>query len=281
MAKRTQSTRNKKQATSYSDFNQELETKVKPNFKLDIKFKNETQKRLTDSIHKNDLTICSGPPGSGKTFLACYQALYELKNNKFIDKIVLVKSVTTLKDEEIGFLKGTMEEKMQPFVYSFVKNFEKIIGVDLTRYLMEDKIIEVLPIAYMRGINIDNAVVIIDECQNITIENIRTILSRIGENSKMVLLGDLKQIDQKNKSNTALKFLIDNFYAVDYVGVIEFTLDDIVRHPLIKVIEPIFDMEMERQTELKKTNRVKVIKQTNTNNTIKKSFFEKILDFFN
>jgi phosphate starvation-inducible PhoH-like protein len=276
MAKKTQTTRTKKQTTTYADFNQDLETKSKPNFKLDIKYKNETQKRLTESIHKNDLTICSGPPGSGKTFLACYQALHELKHNKFIDKIVLVKSVTTLKDEEIGFLKGTMEEKMEPFIYSFVKNFEKIIGRDITNYLMEDKIIEVIPIAYMRGINIDNAVVIIDECQNITIENIRTILSRIGENSKMVLLGDLKQIDQKNKSNTALKFLVENFYAVDYVGVIEFTLDDIVRHPLIKVIEPIFDMEMERQNEVRKTKPVKI-------NPIKeeKSFFSKIFNFFN
>ena len=276
MAKKTQTTRSKKQTTTYADFNQDLETKSKPNFKLDIKYKNETQKRLTESIHKNDLTICSGPPGSGKTFLACYQALHELKHNKFIDKIVLVKSVTTLKDEEIGFLKGTMEEKMEPFVYSFVKNFEKIISRDITNYLMEDKIIEVIPIAYMRGINIDNAVVIIDECQNITIENIRTILSRIGENSKMVLLGDLKQIDQKNKSNTALKFLVENFYAVDYVGVIEFTLDDIVRHPLIKVIEPIFDMEMERQNEVRKTKPVKIkpIKE-------EKSFLNKIFNFFN
>ena len=276
MAKKTQTTRSKKQTTTYADFNQDLETKSKPNFKLDIKYKNETQKRLTESIHKNDLTICSGPPGSGKTFLACYQALHELKHNKFIDKIVLVKSVTTLKDEEIGFIKGTVEDKMEPFIYSFVKNFEKIIGRDITNYLMEDKIIEVLPIAFMRGINIDNAVVIIDECQNITIENIRTILSRIGENSKMVLLGDLKQIDQKNKSNTALKFLVENFYAVDFVGVIEFTLDDIVRHPLIKVIEPIFDMEMERQNEVRKTKPVKIkpIKE-------EKSFLNKIFNFFN
>lgn len=276
MAKKTQTTRSKKQTTTYADFNQDLETKSKPNLKLDIKYKNETQKRLTESIHKNDLTICSGPPGSGKTFLACYQALHELKHNKFIDKIVLVKSVTTLKDEEIGFIKGTVEDKMEPFIYSFVKNFEKIIGRDITNYLMEDKIIEVLPIAFMRGINIDNAVVIIDECQNITIENIRTILSRIGENSKMVLLGDLKQIDQKNKSNTALKFLVENFYAVDFVGVIEFTLDDIVRHPLIKVIEPIFDMEMERQNEVRKTKPVKIkpIKE-------EKSFLNKIFNFFN
>lgn len=209
--------------------------------KLDIKHKNETQKQLTNSIKKNYFTMCTGPAGTGKTYIACLQALNELKNNEDIKKIVLVKSVTTLKSEEIGFLKGTMEEKMEPFMYSFTGNFEKIIGERIFQKLKEDRYIQILPIAYLRGVNIDNAIVIIDEVQNITIDNIRTIMTRLGENSKMVFLGDIKQIDVKNKYDSALKFIMENFQYVDGIGVVEFTKDDIIRHPLIKVVEDIFD----------------------------------------
>lgn len=220
--------------------------------KIELKYKNETQKKLADSIKKNDLTICTGAAGCGKTYTSCSQSLLELKNNKNINKIVLVKSVTTLKNEEIGFLKGTMEEKMEPFIYSFMNNFEKIIGREKTQILKNEKIIEVLPIAYMRGVNIDNAVVIVDEVQNITVDNIRTILTRLGENSKMILLGDLKQIDQKNKYDSALMFLTKHFKNIENIGIVEFSLNDVVRHPLIKIIEPIFD---EYQNQVKKEKK--------------------------
>jgi phosphate starvation-inducible PhoH-like protein len=209
--------------------------------KIDLKHKNETQKKLTTSIKNGDVTVCVGPAGTGKTYVSCQQALLEIKNNDFIKKIVLVKSVTTLKTEEIGFLKGSMEEKMEPFMYSFIGNFEKIIGKQLYETLKSEKYIEILPIAYLRGVNIDNAIVIIDEVQNISIDNIRTILTRLGENSKMVFLGDIKQIDSKNKNNSALKFLVEHFNNVDRINVVEFNKNDIVRHPLIKTIEDIFD----------------------------------------
>jgi len=211
------------------------------NIRLSIKCKNETQKKLINTIKDNDVTICTGPAGTGKTFLSCYESINQLKNNNLINKIVIVKSVTTLKNEEIGFLKGSLEEKMEPFVYSFIKNFEKIIGLDLTNKLKGENIIEVLPIAYMRGINIDNAVVIIDEVQNISIDNIRTILTRLGENSKMILLGDINQIDMKYKKDSALEFLINNFKNTSNIGLIEFNNSEIIRHPLIIKIEEVFN----------------------------------------
>jgi phosphate starvation-inducible PhoH-like protein len=224
----------------------EFETPLLNRIKIDIKHKNETQKDLTNSIKLNDLTICTGPPGTGKTYLSCAQSLLELKQNKRINKIILVKSVTTLKSEEIGFLKGGMEEKMEPFVYSFTKNFEKLIGREKVEMLKMEKTIEVLPIAYMRGVNIDHSIIIVDEVQNITVDNIRTILTRLGEDSKIILLGDLQQIDLKNKKDSALKFLTQKFKDVERVGVIEFGLEDVVRHPLIKLIEPIFQEEVDR-----------------------------------
>jgi phosphate starvation-inducible PhoH-like protein len=210
--------------------------------KIDVKCKTENQKKLINLIREKEITICCGLAGCGKTFLACYQALNLLKTQPDIyKKIVLVKSVTTLKEEEIGFLKGSLEEKMEPFVYSFMNNFEKIAGKVETAALRQEGIIEVMPIAYMRGINIDEAIIIIDEVQNITIENIRTILTRIGFNSKMIFLGDTKQIDYKNKKNSALKFIMEKFSHLDEIGTIELGEDDVVRNPLIKKIEAVFN----------------------------------------
>lgn len=208
--------------------------------KLDLKCKSANQKTFVNSIKEKDITICTGPPGSGKTYLTCYQFLELLKNNPQYEKIVLVKSVTTLQGEEIGFLKGTMQEKMEPFIYPFIQNFGKIIGKLNVDKLRELEIVEELPIAYMRGVNIDNALIVIDEVQNISVGNIRTILTRLGENSKMVLLGDVLQTDNKLKKKNALEYMLKYFKGNSF-GVIEFTEDDIVRHPLIKEIEKIFN----------------------------------------
>ena len=255
----------------FTGFNSSLLSKIK----IDIKHKNETQKKLTNSIKINDVTICTGPAGCGKTYITCAQSLIELKHTKTIEKIVLVKSVTTLKSEEIGFLKGTLEEKMEPFMYSFLNNFEKIVGRELVETLKNEKVIEILPIAYMRGVNIDNAIIIVDEVQNISIDNIRTILTRLGENSKIILLGDLKQIDQKNRYDSALMFLTKYFKNIDRLDVVEFSLDDVVRHPLIKQIEPIFEQYHTTKPQQKnyevKTSKIKETKQT---------WFKKLLNNF-
>jgi phosphate starvation-inducible PhoH-like protein len=249
--------------------NEELLSSIK----LTVKCKNETQKILLNDIKNNDITICTGPAGCGKTYLACYQSLIELKSESPINKIIIVKSVTTLKNEEVGFLKGSLADKMEPFIYSFIKNFEKIAGEGLIKGLMESNTIETLPIAYMRGINIDNAIVIIDETQNITIENIRTIMTRLGENSKMIFLGDIKQIDMKNKEDSALSFLVKNFKGIEGIGIVEFSNDDIIRHQLIKKIEYIFT-DLEEKSKLPKPR----IKQQQIKNTV--SWYKKIKIFF-
>lgn len=208
--------------------------------KVEIKCKTQNQKKLINEIKEKEIVICSGLPGTGKTFLSCAMALELLKNDSRYRKIVIVKSVTTLKDEEIGFLKGTMKEKMEPFMYSFMHNFEKVIGRHNVEVLRVNNMIEEMPIAYMRGINIDNSITIIDEAQNISIDNIRTIMTRLGENSKMIFLGDENQIDMKKKGESSLNFIINKFKDFDEVGTVVLGEDDVVRNPLIKKIEQIF-----------------------------------------
>lgn len=206
-----------------------------------VKCKSPNQKELLRLIKSKDITICSGYPGSGKTYVTCAATLELLKQHpELYKKIVTIKSVTTLKDEEIGFLKGTLKEKMEPFMYSFTGNFEKIIGKTCLENLKVNGLIEELPLAYIRGVTIDNALIIVDETQNISIKNLRSIMTRIGENSKIIFLGDEEQIDMKDTKNSALKFAIDKFSVVDEVGTLTLGEEDVVRNPLIKKIEQIF-----------------------------------------
>ena len=153
------------------------------------------------------------------------------------------------------FLKGTMDDKMAPFMFSFINNFEKLIGKGLTKMLKDNDYIEYLPIAYMRGINIDNAVIIIDEAQNISIQNLKTIMTRLGENSRMIFLGDMKQKDIKNKKDSALEFLFEQFNNIKKIGVVSLTGDDIVRNPLIKEIEEVFNKVEERSATESQPNQ--------------------------
>lgn len=203
---------------------------------LHLKCKTANQKEFVKLIKSRDIIICSGLPGTGKTYVACAAALELLKHDPKYKKIVIIKSVTTLKDEEVGYLKGTLDEKLKPFMYSFIHNFEKIIGKQLVETLKATGMIEEMPLAYLRGINIDDAIVIIDEAQNISKQNMKTIMTRLGENSKMIFLGDTEQIDSKNPKESSLDFIVRRFKDKEDFGTISFGMEDIVRHRLIKTI---------------------------------------------
>lgn len=229
------------------DFNQKYtKDSLMGKIQIDIKCRNEVQKSLIKSIQNNLITFCEGSPGTGKTYLSIAQSLLLLKNTSY-KKLIFIKSVTTLDSEALGFLKGTLEEKMAPVMYSFTGNVEKLVGKSVANELKEVGYIEWMPIAYLRGVSIDNSIILVDESQNISIDNIRTILSRIGENSKMILLGDMKQKDIKNKSNSALEFIIENFSDIDGIGVVKFTKEHIVRNPIIEKFEGRFDEISEKQ----------------------------------
>jgi phosphate starvation-inducible PhoH-like protein len=212
--------------------------------KLSVTFtpKTENQKLLSRLIRSKDIVICGGPAGTGKTYVACAEALKLLINpENLFKKIIIAKSVTVTEGEEIGFLKGTMKEKMEPFMESFLDNFHKIIGKGLTAKLLEQEIIEVLPLAYIRGRSIDNTIIILDEAQNVTLKNMRTAMTRIGDNSKMIIIGDTKQIDLKSKSHSSLEIVMNIFAEKSQFGIMQFERADIVRNPIIIEIEDEFE----------------------------------------
>jgi len=213
-------------------------SKLIPN-DLKIIAKNESQKNLINLIKNNEITICSGPAGTGKTFVALAFALNLLrKTTNRYKKIYLVKSVTTLKGEEIGYLKGDLKEKIEPFMWSFYINMEKLLLNSIIKQLVENDIIIPFPLAYMRGASLDDCIIIVDEMQNVSLDNSRTLLTRIGSNCKLILLGDTNQIDLKNKNDSSLDILINLFENVNNIGVIKMSEKDTnVRNPLITIIE--------------------------------------------
>lgn len=210
--------------------------------KVNVKCKTENQKNLVNSIKANTFTIVSGLAGSGKTYLSCAEALKLLKNTQKYKRIILIKSITPLKGEEVGSLPGDLEEKLAPIMESFMDNFRKLIGKSRIRKLMELGTIEIVPIAFARGRTMDNSVIIIDEAQNISRDNIRTLMTRIGQNSKMVILGDVKQKDIRNKRDSSLGVILEKFEGKEGFGCVELrNPEDVVRNPIINVVENVFD----------------------------------------
>ena len=230
------------QMEQYLNRNNIEEDKLFSTITINIKCNSENQKKLVNSIKQNEITICSGLPGSGKTFLSCAEALKLVKNKVRYKRIVLIKSIVPLKNEEIGHLPGDLKEKMAPIMESFTDNIRKIIGRSRMEKLMELGVIEIVPIAFARGRSIDNSIILIDEAQNISMDNIRTLMTRIGNNSKIVIMGDVKQKDIRNKKDSSLENVLEKFKDIDGFGTVELTNpEDVVRNPIIKIIEDVFD----------------------------------------
>ena len=198
--------------------------------------RNQKQAEFIKLIKKHEVIIAKGSAGTGKTFVSLATALSML--GEIYKKIIIVKSVTTVPDEEIGFLKGSLKDKMDPFMLSFTWNIDKICGEGSAEALMNKGLIQVLPLAFVRGISIDNAILIFDEMQNVNAHIFKTVMTRIGTNSKYIMLGDTEQVDLKKKQNSCLDPVIEMFKTSSFIGTIEFTDEDCVRNPIIpKILE--------------------------------------------
>ena len=214
------------------------------NIRLSLKCKNETQKKLINTIRDNEVTICTGVAGTGKTLISVYEALTLFKAHPNIYKeIKLVKSITQLKNEELGTLPGDEKDKLKFHMMSFLDAFHKLIGEDLTNKLIESGLIKMEVFGAIRGRSFTNSIIIIDEFQNISKDNGKTFLTRFSEDTKVIVLGDSGQIDLRNKKDSALEPLINkvNKKPTEGVGVVVFDKADVVRHRLTSYFIDIFE----------------------------------------
>jgi phosphate starvation-inducible PhoH-like protein len=198
------------------------------------KFLSDNQKIYYDILKSNQITICSGPAGVGKSYIAMKAALDILADPQSpYEKIIIVRPAVEA-EEKLGSLPGNVEEKLDPYIFPSYYLMNKIIGKEAREKLKDIDVIEVFALAYMRGMNIDNSILIFEEAQNSTPNQMKLLLTRIGFNSKFFISGDLEQTDRyKDKTHSGLYDAIKKFKGLDDVGVFEFDSKDVVRNPLI------------------------------------------------
>ena len=201
------------------------------------KFLTDSQKEYYDILCKNQITICSGPAGVGKSFVAMRAAIDLLCDpENGYEKIIIVRPAVEA-EEKLGSLPGNVEEKLDPYIFPSYYLMNKIIGKEAREKLKEVEIIEVFALAYMRGMNIDNSILIFEEGQNATPKQMKLLLTRIGFNSKFFISGDLEQTDRyKDKTHSGLYDALMKFKDVEDIGVFSFDNKDIIRNPLINKI---------------------------------------------
>lgn len=208
--------------------------------KLLIRGKNKKQKELLKEIGEKEITLAVGPAGVGKSYVSVAKSLELLANpNNNYQKIYICTPAVDA-DEKLGYLKGTLEEKLDPYLFSTYYLMDKIIGKQNRKRLQELDIVEPMALAFIRGINIDNAIFILEEAQNTTISQMKSLLTRIGFNACFIISGDLEQTDRHQKTN-GLKDAVDKFSDMVDIGMIEFNENDIVRNPLISKILKRYD----------------------------------------
>jgi len=203
-----------------------------------IKVKNINQFKYLETIDDSTITFGVGPAGTGKTFLAVASAVKMYSENK-IKKIVLTRPAVEA-GERLGYLPGDLSQKIDPYLVPLFDSLEYFFGNETLQYLIGKRNIEIVPLAYMRGRTLNDACIILDEAQNATISQIKMFLTRLGENSKMIITGDETQIDLNNRTFSGLKKTRKTLSAIDEVSVLEFENTDIVRNKIVSKILEIF-----------------------------------------
>ena len=196
-----------------------------------IRPKTANQKRYVEAIEDHTITFGIGPAGTGKTYLAMAKAVAALQSKK-VNRIVLTRPAVEA-GENLGFLPGTLSEKIDPYLRPLFDALHDMIDIDSIPRLMQSGIIEVAPLAYMRGRTLNDAFVILDEAQNTTPEQMKMFLTRLGFGSKMVITGDVTQVDLPNAQKSGLKVVRDILKDIDDIAFLELTAEDVVRHRLI------------------------------------------------
>ncbi len=204
-----------------------------------IKPRTDGQAAYVDAIRQHDMTFCIGPAGCGKTYLAVATAVEALKS-KLIRKIVLVRPAVEA-GESLGYLPGDLHEKLNPYLRPLLDAINEMVDFDQVKYFMEQDVIEVIPLAYMRGRTLNQAFVILDEAQNATVAQMKMFLTRMGEGSKIVVSGDITQVDLPAGVTSGLRDAVQRLHGIHGISFVRLDESDIVRHPLVKKIVAAYD----------------------------------------
>ena len=214
-----------------------------------ITARSENQQRLVKAFEENDLVFATGPAGSGKTFVAIALAVRALKN-KEARKIILSRPAVEA-GEKLGFLPGEMKDKLDPYLQPLYDALQDMIPAVKLKEYMENNVIQIAPLAFMRGRTLNDAVIILDEAQNTTTHQIKMFLTRLGMNAKMIVTGDMTQIDLPPSTTSGLIQAMQILKGVKGIGRVEYTKKDIVRHKLVQRIVEAYDKFDEKKTNQK------------------------------
>lgn len=211
----------------------------------DIRAKNLGQSNYIESVNENDVVFGVGPAGTGKTFLSVAIAVAALRADQ-VKRIILTRPAVEA-GEKLGFLPGDLQEKVDPYLRPLFDSLYTILGVEHTNRLMESETIEIAPLAYMRGRTLDDAFVILDEAQNTTNEQMKMFLTRLGFDSKMIINGDITQIDLPKGTKSGLKEAIRRLNDIKGIGIVHFDRADVVRHPLVSEVIKAYEKDEKKK----------------------------------
>lgn len=214
-----------------------------------ISARNENQQRLVNAFLKNDMVFALGPAGTGKTYIAIALAVKALKN-KEIKRIILSRPAVEA-GEKLGFLPGDMKDKIDPYLQPLYDALEDMITPAKLKDYIENKVVQIAPLAFMRGRTLNDAVIILDEAQNTSVHQIKMFMTRLGLNAKMIITGDVTQIDLPPSQLSGLKHALRVLDGVEGIARIDFEKKDIVRHKLVQRIVDAYEKDDERKREEK------------------------------
>ena len=215
-----------------------------------IKCKTIGQKNYIKALQKNTVSLCIGPAGTGKTYLAVAQDVADLKDGK-IERIIMSRPAIEAGEERLGFLPGDLAQKVDPYLRPLYDALNEILGAEVVQKYQERGVIEIAPLAYMRGRTLNRAMIIIDESQNASLSTLKMALTRLGEGSKMVLTGDVTQIDLPRKDDSGLEKCASILSGIEGIAIVRLNNRDVVRNQLVKDIVKAFEKaEAEKEKKL-------------------------------
>lgn len=214
-----------------------------------VRPKSANQRKLVDAANKNDLVFALGPAGTGKTYIAVALAVRALKNRE-VKRIIITRPAVEA-GENLGFLPGDLQEKLDPYLRPIYDALSDMVPAEKLKYYQETRVIEIAPLAYMRGRTLHDAFVLLDEAQNTTSEQIKMFLTRMGPDSKVIITGDQSQVDLPNRQKSGLREALRILKDVKGIGIVNLSGKDVIRHKLVKSIIEAYEKEEAEKAEKK------------------------------